>query len=531
MSWRRMNGECNDENLLEELRRYMGFGPAEESRLRAVAPLIVPHAAAVADTFYARLLQHENARNVFSGPEQMARLHATLINWLGEAFTGPWDAAYYERRARIGRMHVRIDLPQRYMFGAMNTIRLELRDRVFAADLEASVKVDTICAIDKLLDLELALMLETYREGFIDRVRQAEQERQRLLEIVNARYDRIVEETEALIVTFDEDGRIELFNAACERLTGHKRTEAIGKSFTEIFFPGTDATQLHRLWQAAIAGEKLINRQIASDVDLAGKNHYVRWQFSRLPSEGPVLLCALGMDVTESRDMYERARRAEQLAGLGTMAAGLAHEIRNPLNAAHLQLTLVQRRLARVEGADVVSIEEAARVVASELERLALLVSDFLQFARPRPPRFALVDLVPVVRDVVDLLEPQASAAGVTLDAALPDDLFTSADHEYLKQVLHNLVRNAIEACETSGHVAVTLRHDGTDAVLEVRDDGRGFSFDKDRIFEPFFTTKENGTGLGLAIVHRIVTEHNGHISLERIGVQTVVRVTLPAHR
>src|SRR5262249_52420545 len=140
----------------------------------------------------------------------------------------------------------------------------------------------------------------------------------------------------------------------------------------------------------------------------------VRWHFTRLPDSKQTILCAIGIDVTEEYEMGVRMRRSERMAALGTMAAGLAHEIRNPLNAAHLQLTLLQRRLGR----DAAGVEEAARVVADELNRLAGLVREFLQFAKPQPLRLSRGDLRITVEEVVGLLLPEAAAAGVALELA-----------------------------------------------------------------------------------------------------------------
>src|SRR5439155_21894526 len=120
-----------------------------------------------------------------------------------------------------------------------------------------------------------------------------------------------------------------------------------------------------------------------------GATRRVRWNLTTLPGPTEPLLCAIGIDVTEEHELALRSRRAERLAALGTMAAGLAHEIRNPLNAAHLQLKVVQRRLARPAGADVDGARSAAELVSSEMKRLAMLVQEFLQFARPQPLRLA----------------------------------------------------------------------------------------------------------------------------------------------
>src|SRR5688572_20805180 len=157
------------ETLMEELKRYVGWSTADEAALRALHPLARPAFERIADVFYRRILDHDEARTALEGGEsQVGRLKVTLVAWMDSLLAGPWDEAYYERRARIGRVHVRIALPQHYMFGAMNVLRGELVaviDRHYPdrPDDESSVRR----ALGKILDLELAIMLHTYREDLI----------------------------------------------------------------------------------------------------------------------------------------------------------------------------------------------------------------------------------------------------------------------------------------------------------------------------------------------------------------------------
>jgi hypothetical protein len=153
------------ETLFDELKRYVGFGPADEAALRALHPVVRPHFERISEVFYARILQHEAARKVLTDGESMVgRLRHTLVAWMDTLFSGPWDAGYYERRARIGRKHVEIALPQHYMFGAMSVLREQL-----STVLEKSYLAlpQSRAALGKILDLELAIMLHTYREELL----------------------------------------------------------------------------------------------------------------------------------------------------------------------------------------------------------------------------------------------------------------------------------------------------------------------------------------------------------------------------
>ena len=151
-----------------ELQRYLQFGEEDAGRLRALHPLVAPSFQAVAEAFYARILLNEEATRVLQGGEtQVGRLKVTLVDWLDTMLLGPWDGAYWEHRKRIGQVHVRIGMPQHLMFGAMNVVRGEL-DRLALARLTPGPELEaTRAALGKILDLELAVMLHTYRDDLL----------------------------------------------------------------------------------------------------------------------------------------------------------------------------------------------------------------------------------------------------------------------------------------------------------------------------------------------------------------------------
>ena len=165
------------ESLFEELKRYVGFSPADEVALRALHPIARPHFERIGEVFYQRILEHEDARKALvEGESMVGRLRHTLVQWMEKLLTGPWDHDYYELRARIGRKHVGIALPQHYMFGAMNVLRQELNALVDAALLADAERLrGSRLAVGKILDLELAIMLHTYREDLL--AQQARSER------------------------------------------------------------------------------------------------------------------------------------------------------------------------------------------------------------------------------------------------------------------------------------------------------------------------------------------------------------------
>ena len=516
--------------MFEEMKRYVGFDAGDEAALRELLPFARPQFNDIAEEFYDRLHGHDEARQVLTGPDQVARLKGTLGEWLELLLAGPWDAAYYDRRARIGHVHVRIGLPQRYMFGAMNLVRRRLAEIAESSFAEAGRRRRVRLALDRILDLELSIMLESYRRAEVDSVRSFERLEKEALEqraaLSEARYRQIVEKAEAIIITTDPDGIINLCNGRGEEITGRRRDSLIGQRFLELCVPPADRVSLAARRDDVLAGRRIPPYEgVIRRSD--GAERRVRWHFTSLPGAAGPLLCAIGLDVTDERDLELRTRRAERLASLGTMAAGLAHEIRNPLNAAHLQLTLLQRRLARPSGADIDGAREAAELVAGEMRRLAQLVDEFLQFARPQPLRLAPVDLRATAEEVTKLLRLEAASHGVEMLVAPSGPVTAEADDERIKQVLHNLVRNAIEATGRGGRVELRLALQGREAQLQVCDDGPGLPANAP-IFEPFYTTKNQGTGLGLAIVHRIVADHAGRIAVDSRPGRTVFTICLP---
>jgi signal transduction histidine kinase len=223
----------------------------------------------------------------------------------------------------------------------------------------------------------------------------------------------------------------------------------------------------------------------------------------------------------EKRDLARRAQMAEKLAAVGTMTAGLSHEIRNPLNAAALQLSVLERRLQRLPRDVQPPLLEPLTVVKDEIRRLDHILEDFLQFARPREFVPRAVDVATVVNRVVDLLAGEADRRGIRLERRLEPVPPVAGDEERLRQVLVNLGLNALEAVKDGGLVRVGSRlseppEDSPVVEIVVDDDGPGVPEEsRDRIFEPFFTSKAKGSGLGLSIVHAIVTQHAGRIWVE----------------
>lgn len=237
------------------------------------------------------------------------------------------------------------------------------------------------------------------------------------------------------------------------------------------------------------------------------------------------------LDTEEKLVARERRSQADRILAMQTMSAGLAHEVRNPLNAAKLQLELLERRLHRT--VDDPRLTEPTELAQKEIERLTTLLNEFLVFARPPELHAQEHDVVAIVRQVVDLERIAAEARGASLAlTADPPQLIAEVDVAKLHQLVLNLVRNASEAVSSGGHVDVSVAIDDERCVIRVRDDGPGIpDHVKPRIYEPFFSTKEGGTGLGMSIVHSLVSLHGGTIELETGSRGTTFEVRIPRWR
>jgi two-component system, NtrC family, sensor histidine kinase HydH len=363
--------------VFEELLGYVGFSQTDSDALRALHPIAQPHFARIAEVFYARILDHPDARRVLEdGEVEIGRLKKLLIDWMGTTLLGPWDTAYFVRRSRIGRTHVRIGLPPHYMFGGMNVLRRELEavvDAEYGDNPERATA--TRAALARIIDVELGIMLYTYGED----------------------------------------------------------------------------QEVHRL------------------------------------------------------------------TAVRTLTAGLSHEIRNPLNAATLQLAVLERRIRRMPGEVQADALQPLVLVQDEIRRLDQLLEEFLLFARPQEVGHAPVPIAPLVERVAELLGTDAERRGIRLTLHLESDLKTRGAESRLREVVMNLVLNALDASPQGGEIRVSTVAAGPHQLeLRVEDAGPGVSPElRERVLQPFFTTKPRGSGLGLAIVQTIVTQHGGSLHLD----------------
>jgi PAS domain S-box-containing protein len=342
--------------------------------------------------------------------------------------------------------------------------------------------------------------------------------------------EELIENANALIVVANRDREILVFNRAITRLTGFAREHALGEDLLSLV-ADVDRDQAMRVFSRSLAGEAVTNVEVRLALRSGGE---ARVSVNTAPvygSSGAVEgFIAIGQDLTLLRAMEERAEHAQKLAGFGQLAAGIVHELNNPLTTITAYSDNLIERLSRAEH-DPGDLEKLRRIRDAG-QRILRFSRDLSAYARPSDAKTESVDLAGILDQAAQMCEPALRASGAKLERVFQPVPAIAGNKGSLLQVFVNLITNAAQALRGSGTVRLELEKSGGSVVARVRDDGCGMPDEvKARAFEPFFTTKPDGrgSGLGLSIVQGIVGRHAGGISVEsQEGVGTTFIVTLP---
>jgi PAS domain S-box-containing protein len=380
-----------------------------------------------------------------------------------------------------------------------------------------------------------AFLLKSFRpEELISIIEQAfaKVQLKREREELERRQRALIETAGVLIVAVDRENRVVLYNPKVEELTGSGIPVAVGRSFIQYWVAKDSQERMASALDRARGGQPNVEVE-GGFVDGSGTTpvRRVQWHLSAVQNGQTQadLVYGIGVDVTERRALERRAAEAEALSAMGSLALGLAHEIRNPLNAAVLQLHLLGRAIDRLDVEARTSMKRRVSIVDVEIKRLERLLTEFLELARPRGIQVSAVDLARLVEGVVALEGETLALQGVSVVQIFEPCAPAAGDPEKLKQVLLNLIVNARDAMADGGQLTVSVGG-GDEPSLEIGDTGPGMEpAVLDNVFDAFFTTKEAGTGLGLAIVRKIVDQHRGEIRIDSApGKGTRVLVRLP---
>jgi PAS domain S-box-containing protein len=360
--------------------------------------------------------------------------------------------------------------------------------------------------------------------------------------------ERLLNAIEDGVVVVDEQGRILYLNRAVAEMLNWQPEQVEGQPIQE-WLPELD-------WASVSAvGSDGRQRTTRHEFEVA----YPRARFLRLyatpldgEAKGSSGMALILNDATEARQKTFEAIESERIHSLTLLAASVAHEIGNPLNALHIHLQLMGRQLKKlkesaapvsgkfsrresrteIDAADVAEkLEGYLEVAKGEISRLDYIVTQFLQAIRPSLPQLSPGSINDVVRETLELLWPELENRGLRVKEKLARRLpLTPLDAGQMKQVLVNLIKNAMQAMTRDGTLTVETGHTPDAVWVGIKDTGGGIPQDQiGHIFEPFYTTKKKGTGLGLMIVQRIVRQHGGRIEVEsNVGKGTTFRISLP---
>src|SRR5215472_5704697 len=222
-------------------------------------------------------------------------------------------------------------------------------------------------------------------------------------------------------------------------------------------------------------------------------------------------------DITESRRTAQQTIESERLNALRLLAAGVAHEIGNPLNSLHIHLQLMQRSVQKLHDGERAELQQSIDVARSEVNRLDSIVTQFLKAIRPSRPQLRPENVNTIVEEAVRFFAPELQDREIVVEQELRSDLpLLQLDRDQMKQAFYNVIKNSVEAMHRHGTLRIRTDLDDTHVIVRFADTGGGMSAENlSHVFEPYFTTKPSGSGLGLLIVRRIVREHGGELSIE----------------
>ena len=327
---------------------------------------------------------------------------------------------------------------------------------------------------------------------------------------------------EGIIVT-DSNGRITyLNNAACE-LFGLEADDSIGKRLDErvrgldwnflsksevavsrdmeIFYPANRFINFY-IVPLVIGREAGIDKIDGDKIDISARQ------------VGHAIILR---DITQSRRTEQQTLESERLNALTLLAAGVAHEIGNPLNSLNIHLQLIEREARKVDGSKRAELQESVEVARAEVNRLDSIITQFLRAIRPTRPQLKPESINSIVEETVRFFAPEIKDRDIVVEQELRSDLpLLELDRDQMKQAFYNVIKNSFEAMKARGVLRIRTDMDDSHVLVRFIDSGGGMSPENlSRVFEPYFTTKASGTGLGLLIVRRIVREHGGELSIE----------------
>jgi PAS domain S-box-containing protein len=334
---------------------------------------------------------------------------------------------------------------------------------------------------------------------------------------------------EGVIVT-DAEGRITYLNAAAGQLLGIDPERALGEPLSRYLRD----LDWEKIWSAdKDEWRKVFTHELEV---FYPQQRFLGFYIVPVADEQNSVVTGMAIilrDVTETRLRAATVLESEKLSAITLLAAGVAHEIGNPLNSLNIHLQLMERELKKLSTPQGERLREDLRVARDEIARLDQIVNQFLHAIRPTQPELQPANVNEIVTETLTLMEREIGDRDILVERELADGLpRILLDRAQMKQVFYNVIKNALQAMQSGGILRIRTEADEAYVTISFVDTGHGIAPEQiGQLFEPYFTTKQNGTGLGLMIVQRIVREHGGTIDVESDKDRgTTFRIRLPIH-
>lgn len=333
-------------------------------------------------------------------------------------------------------------------------------------------------------------------------------------------FEKVFEALQEGVIILDQAGRVTYVNRASCDLFGLERDKILGQQLAQGL-QGFD-------WEHLLHSGAAVSRDIEI---FYPENRYLNFYVTAIDEHEDLGFVMLIRDITLTRKLTEEKIESERITALTLMAAGVAHELGNPLNSLTIHLQLLARNLRKLDNRNSGKLLNLLNVAQDELKRMDGIISQFLAAIRPTQPQLQSLHLDDLIKETVKFLKPELKQAGISVKLELRSDLpALQLDGDQIKQAFHNLIRNACQAMPNGGTLVITGTFTDYEIRLSFQDEGKGISAENlGNLFQPFFTTRKSGTGLGLLIVRRIIREHGGEIELEsKEGEGTSVNIYFP---
>jgi signal transduction histidine kinase len=498
-------------NPWDEMKRLVDLGEADKGRLEALLTLAEPAIERIG-----RSLPHTQLARVFSDrtgskaeDEGQETVEGAFRRYTRELLTGPYDQAWWLRRQAVGRMCAQLGVPERYLFFVVHRLRVELTEAAFAA-IPPAEAIEMVKSLHRILDADLAVFAASFRRSH---------EASRLRSMQEA----LLRSLPVTVLGLDASGRV----TSATHVEGSifAKDAQIGQHY-EAFLPSdlVEAADLPTQLGRALATQAEVTiPRIVSGKGGSARNFRVRI----VPIDNEITPVLLHLeDITDIVQAEIRVQQAENLARIGSLAANVAHEIRNPLTAISTTMQVIGASLDAHDPRKSVVLKVQGQVV-----RLDRLVTDLLSYARPARPNLRPIALEAPSQEAIAL-------SGLRVIVEVIDRQPVLADPQAIQHIVLNLLQNAREAAGMDGRILLRI---GPGPTLLIADDGPGVAAEvADRLFDPFVSTKAKGTGLGLAISRKLAESMRGTLEIEPVsplasslppgrGPGAAFRLTLPA--